>query len=55
MKETVVMSVRLPEEVVTWLRRRAAEETIERNKRVSMNGLIVEILAKAMRTERGEG
>ena len=46
------MSVRLPKEVVTWLRKSSAMATIEQDKRVSMNSLIIEILAKAMEADR---
>jgi predicted nuclease of predicted toxin-antitoxin system len=52
MNDMITMSVRLPKEVVTWLRKSAAMETIEHDKRVSMNSLIVEILAKAMEADR---
>jgi hypothetical protein len=48
----VTMSVRLPKQVVTWLRKRAALETIEKDERVSMNGLIVEILTQTMEADR---
>ena len=52
MDDMITMSMRLPRQVVTWLRKSAALETIEQDKRVSMNSLIVEILAKAMETDR---
>ena len=52
MNDMVTMSLRLPKQVVTWLRKRAALETIEKDKRVSMNGLIVEILTQAMEGDR---
>ena len=52
MDDMITMSVRLPKEVVTWLRKSSAMATIEQDKRVSMNSLIVEILAKAMEADR---
>ena len=52
MNNMVAMSLRLPKQVVTWLRKRAALETIEKDKRVSMNGLIVEILTQTMEADR---
>ena len=52
MEDMVVMSIRLPKPLVTWLRKRAALETIEQDKRVSMNSLIVELLTKAMKSDR---
>jgi predicted HicB family RNase H-like nuclease len=41
--------VRLPEELLDAIRRKAAEETIKRNERVSVNTLVVEILSKAVK------
>ena len=52
MDDMITMSMRLPRQVVTWLRKSAALATIEQDKRVSMNSLIVEILARAMETDR---
>ncbi|MGD8915160.1 MAG: hypothetical protein PVH35_01090 [Syntrophobacterales bacterium] len=52
MDDMITISVRLPRQVVTWLRKSAALATIEQDKRVSMNSLIVEILAKEMETDR---
>ena len=52
MNEMVTMSVRLPKQVVTWLRKTAAVETIEQDKRVSMNSLLIDILTKAMNADR---
>jgi hypothetical protein len=48
----ITTSVRLPKEVVTWLRKSSAMATIEQDKRVSINSLIIEILAKAMEVDR---
>jgi len=52
MDNMVTISVRLPKQLVTYLRKRSALQTIEQDKRVSMNGLIVEILARAMEGDR---
>jgi len=52
MDDMITTSVRLPKEVVTWLRKSSAMATIEQDKRVSINSLIVEILAKAMEADR---
>ena len=52
MENMVVMSVRLPKPLVTWLRKRAAVETIEQDKRVSMNSLLIEIITQAMQSDR---
>ena len=52
MDKMVTMSVRLPKQVVTWLRKTAAVETIELDKRVSMNSLLIDILTKAMNADR---
>lgn len=52
MDEMVTMSVRLPKQVVTWLRKTAAVETIEQDKRVSMNRLLIDIITKAMTADR---
>jgi hypothetical protein len=49
------ISIRMPEEVLDWLRDEAARETIRRKKVVSMNGLAVEILTKAMEQGRKGG
>ena len=52
MNKMVTMSVRLPKQVVTWLRKTAAVETIEQDKRVSMNSLLIDVLTKAMNADR---
>lgn len=53
MEGTTVMSVRIPTPVHSWLRKRAAELTIERDRQVSMSGLIVEILTRAKEEDEG--
>jgi hypothetical protein len=42
----------MPIEIIDWLREKAARETIKRKKIISMNTLAVEILSKAMKTDR---
>ncbi len=41
-------TIRMPEEVLDWIREKAAMETIKQKKQVSMNTVVVEILTKAM-------
>jgi hypothetical protein len=38
-------SVRLPEEILEWIRDKAAMETMKRKERVSMNTIVIEILS----------
>jgi len=45
-------TIRMPIEIIDWLREKAARETIKRKKIISMNTLAVEILSKAMKTDR---
>ena len=45
-------TVRMPEELFEWIMEKAARETIARKKKVSMNALTVDILLKAMRTDK---
>jgi len=52
------LTLRVPENLLEALRKKAAEETIKRNERVSVNTLSVEILSKALglkdkKTSRG--
>jgi hypothetical protein len=44
-------TLRLPEDILNWIRRKAAEETIKRNEQVSMNTLIIGILTKVKEQE----
>ncbi len=46
---------RMPEELMEWLREKAARETIRQKKSVSMNALAVEILTKAMERDKKKG
>lgn len=45
-------TIRMPEEVLQWLREKAARETIRQKKSVSMNVVTVEILTKAMKADK---
>jgi hypothetical protein len=42
------LTLRVPEELLNAIRRRAAEETIKRNRTVSINTVAVEMLSKAV-------
>ena len=48
-------TVRMPDEVLEWIRERAAMESIKRKKNVSMNSYIVEVLTKLMEKDRKGG
>ena len=48
-------TLRLPEEMIEWLRIKAARETIRLKKQVSMNTVAVEIFAEAMNSDRKKG
>ncbi len=48
-------ALRMPEEMIDWLREKAAWETKKRKKQVSMNTVAVEILAKTMKSDKKEG
>jgi len=45
----------MPEELVRALRKKAAEETVTRDRRVSINELVVEILMRALESRRKGG
>ena len=49
------ITIRMPDELLDWLRERAARETIKYKKQVSMNTLAVEILTKAMKADKRKG
>lgn len=51
------VSIRMPEEVLDWLREQAAKETIARKKQYSINTLVVDIIRREMSTagSREEG
>ena len=44
-------TIRIPKEVFDWMRIKAAEETIVRKRLCSMNGLVTEIITKAMEVD----
>ena len=48
-------TIRMPENLLEWLREKAARETIRRKKVVSMNAKAVEILTKAMKADKKKG
>ena len=48
-------TVRMPEELFEWIMEKAARETIRRKKRVSMNALAVDLLMKAMKSDKKKG
>ena len=45
-------TLRVPEDILTWLREKAALGTIKADRRVSMNTLALEILTKAMEADK---
>ena len=45
-------TIRMPQELLDWLREKAARETIRRKRQVSMNTVYVEILTKAMEKDK---
>ena len=49
------VSIRMPEELLSWLRIAAAKETIRQNQQVSINSLVVGILTKAMKADKKKG
>jgi hypothetical protein len=46
---------RMPEELMEWLREKAARETIRQKKSISMNAVAVDILTKAMKADKKGG
>ena len=48
-------TIRMPDELLEWIRERAAMESIKRKKNVSMNTVAVEVLTKAMEADRKKG
>ncbi|HYA01605.1 MAG TPA: hypothetical protein VEI04_00645 [Syntrophobacteria bacterium] len=50
-----VISIRMPAELLKSLRVKAAEETAKRDRRVSINELVVEILTKGLKADRKGG
>ena len=53
---TESITVRMPGEILSWLRKKAALETIQRNRQVSINSTIVNVLRREMEADqRKEG
>ena len=49
------LALRIPEELLTWLREKAALETISRNQQVSMNTIVLELIRREIEADRKEG
>jgi predicted transcriptional regulator len=49
------ISIRMPDELVKALREKAARETLARDRRVSINELVVEILTKGIKADKKGG
>ena len=49
-----VVTLRVPEDIAEWLRIRAAQETIQRKKYVSINVLVAEIFRREMEAHAGK-
>ena len=47
------ISIRMPDGLVSALRKKAAEETVTRDRRGSINELVVEILTKSLKIGKG--
>ncbi|MGD0400214.1 MAG: hypothetical protein ABSC04_15005 [Syntrophobacteraceae bacterium] len=43
--------LRIPEEVLAWVRNEAARQTIKRGRQVSMNALVLELLRREMEAD----
>ena len=50
--ETKSVSIRMPVEILDWLREKAALETIKRKKLYSINGYVVEVLRREMEADQ---
>jgi predicted DNA binding CopG/RHH family protein len=48
-------TIRVPQEILEWIREKAAKETIKHQKVISMNAIFVEILNKAMKADEKKG
>ncbi len=49
------VSIRMPDELLGWLRKRAARETINTGQQYSINSLVVDLLRREMEADRKEG
>lgn len=48
-----VISIRMPDDLLNWLRKRAARGTIETEKQYSINALVVDVLRREMEADQG--
>ena len=48
-------TIRVPQEILEWIREKAAKETIKQKKVISMNAVFVDILTKAMKADQKKG
>lgn len=48
-------SIRMPEELLDWLREKAARETIKERRNISINTIMVDILSAAMKADKKGG
>ena len=48
-------TIRVPLDLLEWVRVKAAQETIRHKKMVSMNAVFLEILTKAMKADKKKG
>jgi hypothetical protein len=49
------LNLRMPDEILKWVREKAARETIAKGERVSMNIIILDLLKREMEADRKEG
>lgn len=47
------VAIRFPDEMLEWLREKAAKETISRKARVSINGYVVELVEREIEADQG--
>jgi hypothetical protein len=48
------LALRIPEELLKWVREKAALETISRGQQVSMNTVILELIRREMKAGTGK-
>jgi hypothetical protein len=49
------ITIRMPDKVASWLREKAARETIKQDRYVSINVLCVDVLTGAMEADKKKG
>jgi hypothetical protein len=49
------VSIRMPDEVLDWLREKAAKEIITRKKQYSINTLVLDIIRREMEADQRKG